>query len=131
MLRVGSNAISETIDGEVVMIDLATGLYYSFTGTAGQVWSALEAGAGRTGTLAAMTASYGSDAAPAVDSFIDELLAEGVLVESAGEDGTVPDINGQGPFEPPVLERYTDMAGILSIDPIHEVNEEVGWPRAR
>ncbi len=131
MLRVGSNAISETIDGEVVMIDLATGLYYSLTGTAGQVWSALEAGGGRTGTLAAMTARYGDDVAPSVDAFIDQLLAEGVVVEAAGDDAAVPAIDGQGSFETPVLDRYTDMAGILCIDPIHEVDEEVGWPRAR
>jgi len=131
VLHVGSNAISETIDGEVVMIDLNTGLYYSFTGTAGQVWSALEAGGGRGGAVAAMTARYGNDAAQPVGEFIDALVAEGVVVDGPGDDGVVPDIGGEGPFEPPVLERYTDMAGILSIDPIHEVDEEVGWPRAR
>ena len=32
------------------------------------------------------------------------------------------------PFEPPRLERYTDMKDYFLLDPIHEV-DSAGWPR--
>jgi len=31
-------------------------------------------------------------------------------------------------FAPPVLEVYTDMQDLLLLDPIHDVDETVGWP---
>jgi hypothetical protein len=31
-------------------------------------------------------------------------------------------------FTQPVLEVYTDMQDLLLLDPIHEVDEEAGWP---
>ena len=34
-------------------------------------------------------------------------------------------------FSPPTLEKYTDMEELLALDPIHEVNEVVGWPNVK
>ena len=34
--------ISETIDGEAVVINLDSGHYYSLDGTAGEIWSLVE-----------------------------------------------------------------------------------------
>src|SRR4051812_16878770 len=131
MLRARKNVISETIDGEVIMIDLETGVYYSLSGTAGQVWTAIEAGGGRTGSVAAMTACYGEEVSPAVLDFIDTLVEEGVVTDVDGDDGTPPPPVEAGPFVSPVLERYTDMAALLWLDPVHDVDEEVGWPTTR
>jgi hypothetical protein len=40
-------------------------------------------------------------------------------------DPAVP--NQSGPFRVPVLNRYSDMADMLLLDPVHDV-EESGWP---
>jgi len=34
---------------------------------------------------------------------------------------------GRPPFVKPILQKYTDMADLLLLDPIHEVGEQ-GWP---
>ena len=40
-----------------------------------------------------------------------------------------PDASGEKvAFEPPRLERYTDMKDYFLLDPIHEV-DTAGWPR--
>jgi hypothetical protein len=32
-------------------------------------------------------------------------------------------------FAPPALERYDDIANIITMDPIHDVDQSAGWPR--
>ena len=32
------------------------------------------------------------------------------------------------PFSTPVLETYTDMQDLLTLDPIHDVDPQQGWP---
>jgi len=32
------------------------------------------------------------------------------------------------PFVKPILQKYTDMADLLLLDPIHEVDAGQGWP---
>ena len=34
-------------------------------------------------------------------------------------------------FQAPSLQKYTDMEEMLALDPIHEVDEEMGWPSAK
>jgi hypothetical protein len=64
--------------------------------------------------------------APAMDaSTVDASITEGTITE-----GTITEASGHlaaEPFEPPVLEQYTDMQDLLLLDPIHEVDEQ-GWP---
>ena len=33
-------------------------------------------------------------------------------------------------YEAPAVHKYTDMENLLLLDPIHEVEEEAGWPHA-
>ena len=35
------------------------------------------------------------------------------------------------PFQPPVFERFTDMEDLLLMDPVHEAEDEKGWPHAK
>ena len=32
------------------------------------------------------------------------------------------------PLAAPVLNKYSDMQDLLLLDPIHDVDEEAGWP---
>jgi hypothetical protein len=34
-------------------------------------------------------------------------------------------------MEPPRLESYGDMQSLLLLDPVHEVEQDVGWPKIR
>jgi hypothetical protein len=129
--------IHEAIDGEVVIINLENGNYYSLRGTGAHVWGAVS-GLADTGEIAAdLERSYegAAGAGASVAPFLAELEAEGLIIPLTGEpDGAAtwrPDGTPQEPFQPPVLERFTDMQDLILLDPVHEVDEAEGWPRPK
>ncbi len=121
--------VSETIDGEVVAIDLESGRYYSLEGPAARAWEAIQAGQDLDGIVAAVAAEASMEADDAradVAAFIAELEAEGLLL-----DGDGPASSAEGPGRVRlVLHRYTDMQDLIVLDPIHDV-DETGWPNRR
>jgi hypothetical protein len=136
--RVNSPPIThQTIDGEVVLVNLATGCYYSLRGTAAALWSWLEAGHSLCGLINRLAEHCRIDAAalePSVRAWVQELEAEGIVQPVAA---APPTAGAEAPAAPapleyaaPVLEKFTDMRELLLLDPIHEVTE-LGWPHAR
>src|SRR6266849_5975064 len=126
--RVNSpTVVSETVDGEVVMIHLDSGNYYSLRSTGAVIWDAIERGV----SLGAITSAFdatshnGTDVGMQVGSFVEELTAEELIVPA---DGSAPaDVSTDtierhsDSFESPVLEKYTDMQHLILLDPVHEV----------
>jgi hypothetical protein len=57
----------------------------------------------------------------------EELVA--ATENSASASVSPPDAasNGSKTFEPPLLEKYTDMQDLVLLDPVHEV-DSTGWP---
>jgi coenzyme PQQ synthesis protein D (PqqD) len=124
----------ETIDGEVIMIHLLIGSYYSLDGAGADVWAQLVEGRGRDDTLALLEQRY--DAEPElIAGTVDQLvkrLAEEELLEPATDgsrsNGAPAEASAERlPFKAPELEKYTDMQDFLLVDPIHET-DEAGWP---
>ena len=135
--RVNSpNVIHETIEGEVVLIDLKSGTYYSLRDAGATVWQAIDQGAGEDEIQAALGLRYEGSAdemREAVRRLLAELEAEGLIraEEGAGSaaDLALPTSNGaaRSPFRPPTLEKHTDMQDLILLDPVHEVGAR-GWP---
>lgn len=107
-----SKAISETLDGETIIINLETGTYYSMNPAGTALWAAI--GEGK-----AISAE-----ASGVRTFLDTLLADGLITprETAGTLAASVD--------DPVITKYTDMQEMLLADPIHDVDEG-GWPNLK
>jgi hypothetical protein len=134
--RVNSpNVIHETIEGEVVLIDLKTGTYYSLRGVGAAIWEDLVAGAGAdeiAGDLRRRYDASDDQIADAVQTLIRELEDEGLVrAEAADEEAvTLPTLEdgGRPPFEMPSLEKHTDMQDLILLDPVHEVGA-AGWPQ--
>jgi len=129
------NVIHETIEGEVILIDLKTGTYYSLRDAGAAVWQAIEQGAGEDGIAAELRSRYEgseSEIRDAVRQLLAQLEGEG-LIRAEGEAGpaAMPSAAGNGdgrlPFAAPVLEKHTDMQDLILLDPVHEVGAE-GWP---
>jgi hypothetical protein len=128
--------IHETIDGEVIIINLGNGNYYSVKGSGASVWRILHENPGITvDQLTAAVASRhetSEDITAAIKQLVADLQQED-LVATDGDPITVtPASNGAavGEWQPPVLEKYTDMQDLVLLDPVHEV-EPAGWPRAQ
>lgn len=70
------------IDDEVVVMSLASGDFFSLTGSARAIWLALDAQPNRAGLIAALAAQFGADPAEIagdVDAFLAQLNAAGLL----------------------------------------------------
>lgn len=129
--------IGEVLDGEAIIVNLDSGAYYSLDGAGAEVWSAVESGATLPELVELAAAKYAGPAAGIVAdiaALVEELAAENLLVASAathgdrGRPAAIPLADDRPPFVKPTLQKYTDMADLLLLDPIHEVDEGQGWP---
>jgi Coenzyme PQQ synthesis protein D (PqqD) len=136
--RVSSpRVMHETIDDEVIVIDLKTGSYYSLRAAGAEIWRGVERGLAEDEIAEALVARYdGSrhEIGAAVSELLRELSAEG-LIESANGAGEPlsPGATDDSPrerFQPPVLEKHADMQDLILLDPVHEVDAR-GWPHAQ
>jgi hypothetical protein len=126
--------VAEVVEGEVILINLETGTYYSLSGSGAAIWALLDGHRSRDQILAAAEERFEGDAAAireSVDGLIEQLLAE-ELVSRADEPAAAATTNGgapaRTPFQPPALGKYTDMQEFLLLDPIHDISE-AGWPQ--
>ena len=126
----------ETIDGEVILIQIETGFYYSLGGSGAEIWDLLGSGYSVDEIADALEGRFGSadGIRAAVTGLAEELHSEG-LVEHADDDAAPPSpiadaADAGGVFVRPALERYEDMQDFLLVDPIHEV-EDTGWPHKK
>lgn len=132
-MRLRQGLVGEEIDGEVVMIDLASGMYYSLRGSSVLVWSRLSAGTSEVGLLDALRTRYDADAG-VIEAALDELLGkmrqDGLIADGGAEEpGTpAPRVGDRRAFQPMEYERFDDMAHIIQLDPIHDVDPDRGWP---
>jgi hypothetical protein len=135
------HVVYESFADEMVLINLASGNYYSADRT-GMTVIQLLVKHGSPGeialALAARHAKPFADIEPPVRAFIAALQAEGLIVPAPAGDtpialGSVPpELPGGtgGDFVPPHLQRFSDMQDLLLLDPIHQVDES-GWPVAK
>jgi Coenzyme PQQ synthesis protein D (PqqD) len=126
----------ETIEGEVILINLDTGTYYSLRETGADVWRGVEESAAEGEIVAALAETYGAAAdevAPSVAALLDSLERE-QLIAPAEEPTSfgafeLSEREETRSFRAPVLEKHTDMQDLILLDPVHEVDAR-GWPHA-
>jgi|SRR5665213_56239 len=130
--------ISQIIEGEVVVINLQTGSYYSLTGAAAAIWDALERGAAIAqiaDTLAVHFTDCEGGLENVVDNFLNELRGESLIVPAENGEPVVSAAASalqikREKYARPALKKFTDMQELLLLDPIHEV-DATGWPLAK
>jgi len=129
--------VAESVDGEVIVVDLANGYYFSLSGTAAFIWSRLAAARGSFSEIFEdlQSAYTGEDMKSGLRSFLSQLEAENLIRSAQAKAGLPPKVekifsDSRKPFSKPVIEKFTDMKEFLLVDPIHEVNMR-GWPHRR
>ena len=143
------NAISETLDGEVVIIHLHSGAYYSADVLGTELWGRFEQGASVAELGQELAERF--DAEPgqieqALDGFVATLRREGLIRSMDSTEFAMPPRsddsasvvsdpepvpgNGKPPFKPPTFEVYEDLRELLHADPIHDVMN-AGWPHLK
>ncbi|MEC4985092.1 MAG: PqqD family protein [Oscillatoria sp. PMC 1076.18] len=129
--------VHETIDEEVVIINLDKGDYYSLVNTGTEIWNAITQGLSTDSIFQIIVERYEGEIdtiQTAIQDFINQLQQEELIVAAEEENNTNPPApqtpTTKDEFAPPMLQKYSDMQDLLLLDPIHEVDES-GWPNAK
>jgi hypothetical protein len=128
------NVIFEKFDDETIVVNLDSGRYYSLDPVGAIVWDLLHRPLPVGDLLARLKEHYDGDGG-AIEESIREFIAKMADEElirprpdatAATDDGE--ELEKSTAFVPPVLATYEDMAEMLLLDPVHDV-DETGWPQ--
>jgi hypothetical protein len=124
----------ETFATEIVVLNVVEGTYFAFGGSSIDVWDALANRQPVTAIVDATAARHGVSAKlveQELSNFIEKLIAEKILLEAQPADESIS-LQASAPtrgFQPFSFEKHDDMEDLLTLDPIHDVDPERGWPR--
>ena len=125
---------AKVIDGEAIMINLNTGVYYSLDKVGGSIWELLERGHSLGEIADAVTAQYDvsqEQARADVDRLAAELLQENLVKISNDEPppGQYSEAAQQQKltYESPGLNIYRDMGDLLALDPPTPGFQDAAW----
>lgn len=140
---INPDIVFDTIDGEVILLNIEKGNYYQLKNEAVLVWEEIASKKISSALVVADSLSRNeaysqNEILDSINPFINQLKTEQILLEvkesgSKKENARVPatkEKKKKGKFPTPVLLKYTDMQSILLLDPIHDTNEE-GWPNKK
>ena len=119
----------DTIDGETLLIDSETGHLLMMTGVGPLLWQRLLAGVAVEPRAAEIVDRFGPAAGEDCRVFLKALAEAGVAIPATEVAAAAPTLDWPASFATPVLERYDDIANIIAMDPIHDVDQSAGWPR--
>ena len=123
--------IAEDFDGDIVILNLDDGRYFSLRGAGPSVWNALMAGATAQSIIDSVRQSR-NVWADSTNQFLRRLL-ELQLIRAVGKTTSVSagmpiDWNSLSDGDQPEIEVFDDLAELILADPIHDVDAEAGWP---
>jgi hypothetical protein len=126
--------ISETIDGETVIINLITGTYYSLKDSGATIWSGIQQPARMADIADRIRTTFDvgeANVETEIGALVDRLIEEELIRPAAQAVPSIAAVPGVGvalvPFSQPTLQKFTDMEAMLLLDPVHDVDDE-GWP---
>jgi len=131
-----SRVSHDRLQDEVIIINAASGAYYSGSGTAADVWTLISQGTTVSDAARVLASAYACEEARVIVDIhkcVRSLLERGLIQES--NDDTQPHKTSIPPqaartvWTAPEFDEYTDMWDLIQLDPIHEVGD-AGWPFA-
>ncbi|MGX8010676.1 PqqD family peptide modification chaperone [Mesorhizobium sp. ORM8.1] len=125
--------VFESFDGEAVVLDLSNGKYFGFSDSGSAIWQALSSGVGTQALIGSAAGAAMIDAA-ALEAFVAQLVEFGLLAPSDATPQPLPDgfpAVLAAANEPLDVSVHDDLADLIIVDPIHEVEEPLGWPAVK
>jgi hypothetical protein len=125
-----ARCVADTVDGETLVIDTVSGHLRVLTGTAPTVWDRLLQPCDAEQLVAEVADRFGHEAGEQVLALLDQLVDDQVvLADAPAGDATPQGLGWPDTWAAPGVERYDDIAEIMAMDPVHEVDATKGWPR--
>jgi hypothetical protein len=131
-LHINDTEVTATlIDGEAIMINLNTGVYYGIAGAGARIWQLSAAGAKQSEISDIITEEYSIDhelAAVDVVRLFNQFVEEGLLVPHSYPNALeLPSQTAQTSYETPELDIYREMGHLLALDPPMPGLENITW----
>jgi hypothetical protein len=113
---------AEVVDGEALVIDLTTGVYYSMDKVAGVIWALIEQRYSLGEIIEIVSARYNIPAEQAqadVAQMVSTLLQEELIMPADGDrlPGEALPATETLPYATPEVTIYRDMSALLALDP--------------
>ena len=133
--------IFEQFEDETVLVNTETGYYYSLSNTGSEVLRLLDEGCAvdELSQILFGTAGDACQLRSVIENFVAQLANESIITVRAAEAPCCKYCENQhkaiyssvSDFPHPKLERFDDVRELLLIDPVHQVDQEYGWPKAQ
>lgn len=124
------DCVAEEFDGEIVALNVRTGIYCSMREAGAALWRDLVAGHSVESLAQALTAGGGDP--KGFHAFVDTVIAQGLMrpTTSVSENPSAPEFLDLVLTNPAglIVEVFFDMKSLLLLDPVHEVDDAKGWP---
>lgn len=121
------NTAATVIDGEVIIVNLTSGVYYSSDGVGAEVWEMMERGSSLDDIIADIVARYDVKAETAradIEHLAQRLVAENLVEQVVQVEPSAAALRDEaaenkerGAYAAPTLEIYRDMGDLLALDP--------------
>jgi hypothetical protein len=125
----GPDCVAEEFDGEIVALNMETGTYFSIKDNAASLWHDLVKGHSVEALVAA--AGKGTPMGAAIEAFAAAIVDGGLMrptQAARGPEGS-PSVALDGAL--PAVEAFNDMQSLLLLAPVHEVDDQQGWPKVK
>lgn len=129
--------VGKVIDGEAIIINLSSGMYYSADEVGGLIWTLFESGHSIGEVAGHVAAHYQVDADQAradIERIAVRLIEEGLVqpaqrkVESPA--GAAPPPSERRVYTAPSLAVYRDMKDLLALDPPMQALKRDPWEQS-
>lgn len=131
-----ADIVWQSFEDETIVIDLASGTYYSLNRAGAAIWSLVESAVTPVDSVQQLlNGTETPEARREIFAFWHRLIEENLIEEQTDEEGAprrVPHASSthSSTFDAtvaPSITVYRDMEDLFQLDPIHDVNE-AGWP---
>lgn len=128
------DCVANDFDGEIVALNLSSGVYWSLRDLAAALWRDVTAGH-NPAAICDRLAQINPNLAQESRLVVENLVAAGLLRGSSGSpvapgpSETVA--RAEGGETALSVESYEDMKDLILADPVHDTEEHLGWPSVR
>ncbi len=125
--------VAKVLDGEALIINMATGVYYSTATSGAFIWEHIAGGCRLRDIAAALAARYGIPLARAEADVLElaaKLLEEKLVTPCEGAPATTAiDVSAipLSAYESPELEIYRDIGHLVALDPPMPGLKDLPW----
>jgi len=134
-----SEIAAEDFEDGTVLINFLTGKYFAFNDFGGALWRMSSNGVSIAELIDIIPSMAMQDVpspeivARDVSEFFHILIEHRLLAELHTEDMRIEPAIGKpvARYEAPAVQIFDDLADLILLDPIHDVNEQLGWPVVR